>query len=75
MAKHSSFIIFTDDGERHTVTAPSLRRALRDCGIDERKTRIVAAVEAGCLPRPAAEGRPFFAIMLKNPAFNPPEEP
>jgi hypothetical protein len=69
----SAFVIFTEDGLRHSVQAPSLRRAVRDCGLDERKSRIVAAMAADCLPTPETEDRPFLAVFLKNPNFTPPE--
>lgn len=72
----SEFIIYTADGHTHSVQAPSLRTALRnfqpkDAGVG---SRVIAAVESGCLPAPAAEDRPFFAVFLKNPRFTPPEE-
>lgn len=75
MSKPRDFVIFTADGERHAVSAPTLRTALRNSGLIESKSAIVAAIEAGCLPVQPAEARPFCAVMLTNPHFARPEHP
>ena len=64
-----AFILYTADGTQRRVCAPSLRTALR--GLDE-KLEIVAAVDAVCLPPPAAGSSPFLAVFLRNPRFTPP---
>lgn len=75
MSAPRDFVIFTADGARHAIVARTLRQAVRNCGLDEQKSAIVAAVEAGCLPaKPAAEDRPFCAVFLRNPNFTPPPE-
>ena len=66
-SKKRGFVIFTEDGERHSVCAPSLRTALRD--FENGKTRIVAAVEETCLPMAVADASPFVAVLLSNPRF------
>ena len=70
-----AFIIFTSDGARTRVEAPTLRTALRNSGSIESKSAIVAAIEEGCLPVQPREERPFLAVLLTNPAFNKPEWP
>lgn len=70
--KQRRFVIFTADGQRQSLKAPTLRTALRN--FDERKSPVVAAVEAGCLPHAPVEDRPFFLIALTNPEFIAPEE-
>lgn len=72
MSTPRDFAIFTDDGQRHTVTAPSLRTALRN--FDERKARVVAAVESRCLPVPEHDERPCLVVVLGNPRFVRPDE-
>lgn len=67
-----AFVIFTSDGQRTRVEAPTLRTALRN--FDERKSPLVACVEVGCLPVAPAEDRPFFLVALSNPRFIAPEE-
>lgn len=71
-----TFIIYTADAGAHSVEAPSLRTALRNFKTKDASEgrRVVAAVEAGCLPVARAEGRPFLAVMLKNPNFVAPED-
>jgi len=66
-ASNRDWVVFTEDQERHTISAPSLRTALRN--FDESKSRVVAAIEMGCLPLKPAEHRPFIAVFLQNPHF------
>lgn len=65
------YCIFTADGNRHVVNAPSLRTAVRR--FDESQGAVVAAGEAGCLPAAPVEDRPFVAVFLKSMAFIAPE--
>ncbi len=66
-----SFRVFTDGQQIVTLEAPSLRAALRGCGI--RPEKILAAVDIACLPAPETESQPFLACFLKNPNFTPPK--
>ena len=66
MSKPRDWTLFTADGARHSVSAPTLRTALRKSGLIESKSAIVAAIEAGCLPARPAEDRPFCAVFLSN---------
>lgn len=71
MSAGSDFVVFMSNGERHLVSAPSLRAALARFN---RKPagEIVAACEAGCMPV-VTDARPFLAVFLKSPNFVPPE--
>lgn len=73
MAAEQTYCIFTANGVRHDVTAPSLRTAVRR--FDKKgQGQIVAACEAACLPPPDSDARPFLAVFLKCPDFKPAED-
>jgi hypothetical protein len=63
-----SFVIFTEDGARRTIKAPTLRTALRNFDGDPGK--ILAAVDVERLPK-APSALPFFAVLLSNPSVRP----
>jgi len=65
------WVIFTEK-ERHVIAAPSLRTALRNFG--ESKGRVIAAIEACCLPVRKTDDQPFMAVFLENPHYRPPQE-
>ncbi len=68
------WVIFTDEGNRRLIIAPSLRTALRKFEKDDPAAgQVIAAVEAHCLPTPSDEALPFLAVMLKNPRYSEPE--
>jgi hypothetical protein len=73
MATEQPYCIFTANGVRHAVTAPSLRTAIRR--FDKKgQGGIVAACEAACMPPPATDAVPFLAVFLQCPDFKPPED-
>ncbi len=68
------FHIFTEEGWREVIEAPSLRKALAKFE-GKSKVRIVGAFDEGSLPLEPAADRPFLAIFLRNPNFTPSEVP
>lgn len=59
------FYIYTADAVQ-TVRANSLPRAVKLSGIDESKTRILAAFDAACVPQYRAPESPLVAVVLRN---------
>lgn len=70
-----SWCIIKEDGTHVVIQACSLRTALRQAGIDEEESKILAAVETGCIPRPPDAESPFYAVIMRNPAFAAPPHP
>jgi hypothetical protein len=72
MSAEKPYCIFTTNGGRHIVDAPSLRTAIRR--FDKKgQGPIVAACAVACMPAPMAEDCPFLVVILNNPHFVPPE--
>ena len=67
----SRFTLYFANGDLKHVVAPSLRTAVRNAEKEISAGRIVAAIDAACLPPPATEGQPFQVVLLRNPGFKP----
>lgn len=62
-----TYQVFFADQTARTIEAPTLRTVLRR--IDETKTPVLAVIDTAVLPQPAHDGRPFLAVLIRNPAF------
>jgi len=75
MSQTRDFVVYLSTGELLTVSAASLRTAVRQAERELRKeVEIVAALASDCLPAHPAHRLPFHAVLLKNPAFVTPPE-
>jgi hypothetical protein len=73
------FLAYTATGRAFGVYQTKLSLAVRDAeAAKEKGEEILAVVDASCVPEPATEEtetRPFFALLLWNRAYKPPELP
>ena len=64
------FLIYTVDGVVRSFGL-SLAQALKEAGIDEKATPVVAAIEAHCVPAAALgdKGAMIGAVIIRNPYY------
>ena len=65
-----TFLIYTAESV-FEVAASTLAKAMKQSGIDDAKTPIVAAIEAHCIPAAAlsSRGPTIAAIVIRNPYY------
>lgn len=75
------FTAYTAAGRAFAIWTGTLLRAVKEAeATKEPGEEILAVVDASCAPgsaaeAPAGEEKPFFAILLWNKRYAPPEEP
>ena len=72
-AASRTFIVFTTDQRSFNLEAPSLRTAVRNCGVKEEE--ILGVFDEICLPKFTAADLPFFAVLMHNPRYVAPNGP
>jgi hypothetical protein len=65
------FMAYTGEGRAFPVFATTIGKALRLAEVEKTKgEELLAIVDASCVPAPAKDAPPFFAILLRNRALD-----